>query len=64
MSACWPSPGCTASRWARADDRLFVVLARPVNGLAAAARPGGQWNDSLGGDYLWSSSNPVRGSRT
>lgn len=43
--------------WARADHQLFVVQARPITGLAAAVRPGEQWNDSLGGDYLWTSGN-------
>ena len=43
--------------WARADHRLFVLQARTVTGSAAATRPGEQWNDSLGADYLWSSGN-------
>lgn len=41
--------------WARADQRLFVVQARPVTGPAAAAGPGRQCNDSFSPDYLWSS---------
>jgi rifampicin phosphotransferase len=43
--------------WARAGHELFVVQARPITGLAAAVQPGEQWNDSLDGDYLWSSGN-------
>ncbi len=43
--------------WARAEGKLFVVQARPVTGLTAAARSGEQWNDSLDGDYLWSNGN-------
>jgi rifampicin phosphotransferase len=43
--------------WARADHALFVVQARPITGLPVAASPGERWNDSLDGDYLWSSGN-------
>ena len=43
--------------WARAEHKLFVVQARPVTGLTAAAGPAEQWNDSLDGDYLWSNGN-------
>ena len=43
--------------WARAEGKLFVVQARPVTGLTAAAGSGEQWNDSLDGDYLWSNGN-------
>jgi phosphohistidine swiveling domain-containing protein len=43
--------------WARAGHELFVVQARPITSLAAAVPPGEQWNDSLDGDYLWSSGN-------
>jgi len=43
--------------WARAEGKLFVVQARPVTGLTAAAGFGEQWNDSLDGDYLWSNGN-------
>src|ERR1700735_5029017 len=43
--------------WARAERKLFVVQARPVTGLTAAAGPAEQWNDSLDGDYLWSNGN-------
>ena len=40
--------------WALAAGELSVVQARPVT---AVAGPGEQWNDSLGGDYLWSNGN-------
>jgi len=47
--------------WARADRELWVVQARPITAVAArpVARevPGEQWNDSLAGDYLWTSGN-------
>jgi rifampicin phosphotransferase len=46
--------------WARADGELFVVQARPVTGLDAsgATVPAGEeWNDTLGGDYLWTNGN-------
>ena len=43
--------------WARAERKLFVVQARPVTGLTAAAGSAEQWNDSLEGDYLWSNGN-------
>jgi phosphohistidine swiveling domain-containing protein len=43
--------------WARADHELFILQARPVTGLPAAAAPGERWNDSLAADYLWSSGN-------
>ncbi len=43
--------------WARAERKLFVVQARPISGLVAAAGSGEQWNDSLDGDYLWSNGN-------
>jgi phosphohistidine swiveling domain-containing protein len=43
--------------WARADGKLFVLQARPVTGLTAAAGSGEPWNDSLDGDYLWSNGN-------
>jgi rifampicin phosphotransferase len=43
--------------WARAERKLFVLQARPVTGLTAAAGSAEQWNDSLDGDYLWSNGN-------
>jgi rifampicin phosphotransferase len=48
--------------WARADGLVWVVQARPVTALggpaaAGVADSGGQWNDSLAGDYLWTNGN-------
>lgn len=45
--------------WALAAGEFSVLQARPVTALASrsAAGPGEQWNDSLGGDYLWSNGN-------
>ena len=45
--------------WALAAGQLSVVQARPITtpGSRPAAAPGEQWNDSLGGDYLWSNGN-------
>jgi rifampicin phosphotransferase len=44
--------------WALAGGELSVVQARPVTTAdPSAATPGQQWNDSLGGDYLWSNGN-------
>ncbi|SDT38442.1 pyruvate, water dikinase [Friedmanniella luteola] len=39
--------------WCRADGELSLVQARPVT----AAAPADPWNDSLGGDFLWTSTN-------
>ncbi|SDS90663.1 PEP/pyruvate-binding domain-containing protein [Actinopolymorpha singaporensis] len=64
--------GCPMDvEWARYDGRFFLVQARPVTGLPTGLsaerstdrptdRPttaGEQWNDSLRGDYLWTSGN-------
>jgi rifampicin phosphotransferase len=43
--------------WARAGHELFVVQARPITSLATTVQPGERWNDSLDGDYLWTSGN-------
>ena len=45
--------------WALAAGELSVVQARPITPAASlpAAGPGEQWNDSLDGDYLWSTGN-------
>ncbi|HEY3979741.1 MAG TPA: PEP/pyruvate-binding domain-containing protein [Streptosporangiaceae bacterium] len=58
--------------WARAGQEMFILQARPITGPAAPAAPapglpaipdlpavppGEEWNDSLAGDYLWSSGN-------
>jgi phosphohistidine swiveling domain-containing protein len=36
--------------WARSEGRLFILQARPITALET-------WNDSLDGDYLWTSAN-------
>ncbi|MEV6227389.1 PEP/pyruvate-binding domain-containing protein [Saccharopolyspora shandongensis] len=41
--------------WAARDGRFWVVQARPITGLRD--RPVETWNDSLGGDYLWTCAN-------
>jgi len=43
--------------WARADGKLFLVQARPITSLPAPKPQLLVWNDSLGGDYLWTSAN-------
>jgi rifampicin phosphotransferase len=47
--------------WALAGGELFVLQARPITarGTAPAGTVGAgeEWNDSLGGDYLWSNGN-------
>ncbi|MEU9830161.1 PEP/pyruvate-binding domain-containing protein [Streptosporangium sp. NPDC048047] len=40
--------------WALHDGTLHILQARPVTGLR---RPVEEWNDSLKGDYLWTSAN-------
>lgn len=37
--------------------RFFVVQARPVTGMRSQAGVLEEWNDSLAGDYLWTSGN-------
>jgi pyruvate,water dikinase len=43
--------------WAMRDGRLYLVQARPVTGVRGPDRQAEEWNDSLAGDYLWSSGN-------
>jgi rifampicin phosphotransferase len=46
--------------WALAGGEVFVLQARPITartGTAGALGTGEEWNDSLGGDYLWSNGN-------
>ncbi|MEV0697903.1 PEP/pyruvate-binding domain-containing protein [Saccharopolyspora sp. NPDC050389] len=48
--------GCPMDvEWAARDGRFWVVQARPITGLRD--RPVETWNDSLGGDYLWTCAN-------
>ncbi len=51
--------GCPMDvEWARHSGRFLLVQARPVTGLPAGpATAGEEWNDSLRGDYLWTSGN-------
>ncbi len=43
--------------WARQDGRFLIVQARPITTLRGQAAPAEEWNDSLRGDYLWTSGN-------
>jgi pyruvate,water dikinase len=43
--------------WALQAGRFFVVQARPITNLRAPAVAAETWNDSLNGDYLWTSTN-------
>ena len=43
--------------WCRTGDELFVVQARPITNLRAPTVATETWNDSLRGDYLWTSTN-------
>jgi pyruvate,water dikinase len=43
--------------WARRDGQVFVVQARPITTLREPAPDAEVWNDSLKGDYLWTSAN-------
>jgi pyruvate,water dikinase len=46
--------------WALRDGRVFLLQARPITAgasPAAAAIPLEVWNDSLQGDYVWTSAN-------
>ncbi|MFD2080796.1 pyruvate, water dikinase [Actinopolymorpha cephalotaxi] len=52
--------GCPMDvEWARHDGQFFLVQARPVTGLPTGLPATGteEWNDSLRGDYLWTSGN-------
>lgn len=45
--------------WARHEDRLYVLQARPITTLPTAAVPPEreEWNDSRSGDFLWTRGN-------
>ncbi len=43
--------------WAIAGGELFLLQARPITTLRASDPQTGAWNDSLTGDYLWTSTN-------
>ncbi|MBN1287781.1 MAG: pyruvate, phosphate dikinase [Anaerolineae bacterium] len=40
--------------WAVAGGKLYLLQSRPITTLVAHDPATGEWNDSLGGDYLWS----------
>lgn len=41
--------------WALHEERMFILQARPITTLREPLPE--EWNDSLGGDYLWSNAN-------
>jgi rifampicin phosphotransferase len=43
--------------WALHEGRFFIVQARPITALRAQASSTLEWNDSLAGDFLWTSEN-------
>lgn len=43
--------------WTLAHGRFYIVQARPITTLHGHNPAGGEWNDSLAGDYLWTSAN-------
>ena len=43
--------------WALGHGRFYVLQARPITTLRGHNPAAGEWNDSLTGDYLWTSSN-------
>lgn len=43
--------------WAAAGGKVYVLQARPVTTLQTYNPATGEWNDSLGGDYLWTNTN-------
>lgn len=43
--------------WAIAGGRLALLQARPITTLRGHDPETGEWNDSLTGDYLWTSTN-------
>lgn len=43
--------------WAISGNKLWLLQSRPISTMQAYNPRTGIWNDSLGGDYLWSNSN-------
>ncbi|MDR3584744.1 MAG: PEP/pyruvate-binding domain-containing protein [Desulfosporosinus sp.] len=43
--------------WALHTDSMFIVQARPITTLHGHNPAMEEWNDSLGGDYLWTNGN-------
>lgn len=55
VEALWGGP--VDIEWARAAGELFLLQARPITGLREPPPQLLTWNDSLLGDYLWTSAN-------
>ena len=55
IEALWGEP--VDIEWARAQGKFYIVQTRPITGLRAETPPLLTWNDSLMGDYLWTSAN-------
>jgi len=55
IEALWGEP--VDIEWARAQGKFFIVQTRPITGLRVETPPLLTWNDSLTGDYLWTSAN-------
>ena len=43
--------------WAAANGRVALLQARPITTLRTHDAATGEWNDSLGGEYLWTNTN-------
>lgn len=43
--------------WALHGDQIFIVQARPITTLHEHNSKNVEWNESLGGDYLWTNGN-------
>jgi pyruvate,water dikinase len=43
--------------WCIAEGKLFLLQARPITTMTTYNLTSGAWNDSLGGDYVWSNAN-------
>jgi pyruvate,water dikinase len=43
--------------WAIADDQIYLLQSRPITTLLKEDPTNGEWNASLGGDFLWSNVN-------
>ena len=43
--------------WAIAGEKVYLLQSRPITTLPGSNAVGGEWNDSLRGDYLWSNVN-------
>ena len=43
--------------WCIAAGRIYLLQARPVTTMVSYDPSSGAWNDSVGGDYVWSNAN-------